>query len=144
MLRTLLTVFYASFLYYVVQHNDIVPGFHESWQFQYAVMTFVAIIIFIWLNCYVVFDELKQMLTIRRGLTRILPPNKVYYSEIDKIIVKRHAHEDEDGVVTNEGYFHLQLKNKKTCLLMVFQDKNAIDFVLKKLKSHTEIKLQTY
>lgn len=144
MLKTLLTLCFAVFFYYVIQINGLIENFLDSWQFQTAVVVVMAVVIFTWLECKLVFDEMMQVVTIRRGLTRLLPATKVYYSDIDKIILKRHAHEDEDGNVTNEGYFHLQLNNGKIYLMVIFTDLDAIDGALNQLKKHSQLKITSY
>ena len=143
-LKTLLTIFCFAFFYYVVQFNGLIENFPDSWQLQTAVVVGMAVVCFTWLECKLEFDEMMQMLSIRRGLTRVLPTTKVSYSDIDKIILKRHAHQDEDGNVTNEGYFHLQLNNGKALLMMVFNDLDVIDNALKRLKKHTRLKITTF
>jgi len=143
-LKTLLTLFCAGFLYYVIQANGLIEGFHDSWQFQVAAVACMAMVIFIWQECKLEFDEMMQVVTIRRGLTRVFPATKINYRDIDRIILKRHAHEDEDGYVTNEGYFHLQLNNNKVYLMVVFNDADAIDDAYDQLKKHTRLKITNH
>jgi hypothetical protein len=143
-LKTLLTLVCAGFFYYVIQVNELIENFHKSWQFQAVWLVGMAVILFTWLECKLVFDEMLQVVTIRRGFTRVLPATKIFYADIDRIILKRYAYEDEDGEVTNQGYFHLLLINRKDYLMVIFNDLDAIDDALDQLKKHTRIKISGY
>lgn len=98
--------------------------------------------IYIWLEGSVVFDEMMQVVTIKSWFSKILPAKQIHYPEIKAVVLKRFGYIDEDGHETNEGYFHLQLNNGKTVLVMVFKHKDSIENARKRLIKHTKLHVQ--
>ena len=59
--------------YFMLHQYTKVDTWLSTWHYQAAIFCGLLILVFIWLKGCVVFDEMLQMVTIKRGLTKILP-----------------------------------------------------------------------
>ena len=95
-----------------------------------------------WRSGFVEFDEMLQQVVFRRWLRKFITAKVVTYADIKHLVLKRYAHEDEEGYVTHEGYFHLELNNGQTYLLMVFNDDERIEQARRHLTNHTRLNIR--
>lgn len=143
LLYSLAFIAIGTFVYFVLNQNGLIDSWLNLWQYQVLKITGISVLIYIWLASSVVFDEMMQVVTIKSWHRKILPAKQIYYPDIKNIKLKRHGHIDENGDETNKGYFHLQLNNGDTYLLMVFKHKASIENARKRLVKHTKLKVDS-
>ena len=141
-LYTTILIALTSIVYYALHQYDNFDVWLGTWQVKTAGILGSLMMIYIWLEGSVVFDEMMQVVTIKSWFSKILPAKQIHYPEIKAVVLKRFGYIDEDGHETNEGYFHLQLNNGKTVLVMVFKHKDSIENARKRLIKHTKLHVQ--
>ncbi len=129
---------------YIVKSNNLYYSWFDTWVINALQVGGVLIIILIWEDYSIAFDEMMQVVVIKKWFSSLLPVKKIFYPNIKAVVLKRYAYEDEDGDITNEGYFHLELSNGDSCLLMKFTDIDSIENARKKLARHTQFKIQSF
>ena len=113
-----------------------------EWLQPAAVMMGLSGLMLFWRSGFVEFDEMLQQVVFRRWLRKFITAKVVTYADIKHLVLKRYAHEDEEGYVTHEGYFHLELNNGQTYLLMVFNDDERIEQARRHLTNHTRLNIR--
>ncbi|MGJ8664054.1 MAG: hypothetical protein ACSHWU_10395 [Marinicella sp.] len=141
---TLVLITISYIVYYILNYFSLTDSWQATWPFQVAGISASCVFIFIWLEGSVVFDEMMQVVTIKRYFSKVFQAKQIPYTDIKAIILKRYAHEDEDGHITHEGYFHLKLTRGSSYLLLVFNSQNSIENVRKQLLKHSKLKIQTF
>lgn len=136
---TLLVVWFG--IMYWLLPAIIDPSSPAGWHQPAAVLMGLFVLTLIWRSGFVVFDEMLQQVVFRRWLRKLTAAKVVDYADIKHVVLKRYAHEDENAYVTHEGYFHLELNNGQTYLLMVFNDDERIEQARNHLINHTRLKI---
>ena len=127
--------------YFVLQQFDAFVAWQNAGYFQVTVFVGFFIMVYIWKGSSVAFDEMMQVVIIKRGLGKFLPAKQIYYKDIKNIVLKRFGYQDQDGNVTNQGYFHLRLNNDQTRVVMVFNHADSIENARKSLVKHSKLQV---
>ena len=104
----------------------------------------IAVVWFFYKTPWVKTLKILTLIITKRGLGKFLPAKLIYYSEIQNIVLKRFGYQEEDGNLSNQGYFHLRLNNGKTRLVMVFNHADSIEDARKNIAKHSKLKNLIY